>query len=48
MHNVEDLVGEFPGVDVVAVGMVSNKGDVERTDVWDEGQALKEMVLLRC
>lgn len=46
MHDVEDLVGEFAWVDVVAVRVVGDEGDVERADVWDEWQALEEVVLL--
>lgn len=46
MYNVKNLICEFAQVDVVAVCMVGNEGDVQGADVRDEGQALKEVVLL--
>lgn len=48
VHDVEDLVGEFAWVDVVAVRVVGDKGYIERADVWDEWQALEKVVLLSC
>ena len=48
MHDVEDLVGEFAWVDIVAVRVVGDEGDVEGADVGDEGEALEEVVLLSC
>ena len=48
VHDVEDLVGEFARVDVVAVRVVGDEGNVERADVWDERQALEEVVLRLC
>ena len=48
MHDVEDLVGEFARVDVVAVRVVGDEGDVERADVWNEREALEEVVLRLC
>ena len=48
VHDVEDLVGEFARVDVVAVRVVGDEGDVERADVWNEREALEEVVLRLC
>jgi hypothetical protein len=48
VHDVEDLVGEFARVNVVAVRVVGDEGDVERADVGNEWQALEEVVLLSC
>lgn len=48
VHDVEDLVGEFARVDVVAVRVVGDEGYVERADVGNEWQALEEVVLLSC
>lgn len=46
MHNVENLVGELTRIDVAAVGMVGNEGDVQGADVGDVRKTLEEMVLL--
>ena len=48
VHDVEDLVGEFARVDVVAVRVVGDERDVERADVWNEREALEEVVLRLC
>lgn len=48
MYNVQNLVCEFAWVDVVTMRMVSDEGDVERADVWDEREALKEVMLINC
>lgn len=45
MYYVEDLVGEFARIDVVAVRMVGDEGDIEGTDVWNVGQTLEKVVL---
>lgn len=48
MYNVEDLVCQFAWIDVVAVRVVGDKRNVKRADVRNEGESLKEVVLLRC
>lgn len=45
MDNVQDLEGKFARVEVVAVDVVGDVGDVEAANVGDEGQALEEVVL---
>jgi hypothetical protein len=45
VHDVEDLVGELARVDVVAVEVVGDVGDVEGADMRDVWEALEEVVL---
>jgi hypothetical protein len=45
VNDIEDLIGEFAGIYVRAVGVVRNVGYVEGADVWDVGEALEEVVL---
>jgi hypothetical protein len=45
VNDIEDLVSEFAGINVGAVGVVGDEGYVEGTDVWNVGEALEEVVL---
>jgi hypothetical protein len=45
VNDVEDLVCEFAGIDIGAVGVVGNERYVEGADVWNVGEALEEVVL---
>lgn len=45
MHNVEDLVGEFARVDVAAMCVVRNEGDIKRANVRDVRKTLEEVML---
>lgn len=48
VYNVEDLVCEFAWIDVVTMCMVGNERNIKRANVWDEREALEEMVLVIC
>lgn len=48
VYDVEDLVCELAWIDVVTMCMIGNERNVKRADVWDEGEALEEVVLLIC
>lgn len=46
MYNVKDLVRELARVDVVAMCVVGDEGDIQGADVWNQREALEEVMLL--
>lgn len=48
MHDIHDLEREFSGVDVVAVGVVGDVGDVEGANVRYMRETLQEIMLWVC
>jgi uncharacterized Fe-S cluster-containing protein len=45
VHNVEDLVSEFTWVDVTAMCVVGNEGNVKGADMRNVRETLEEVVL---
>jgi hypothetical protein len=45
VYDVENLVSQFAWINITSMRMVGNVWDVERTDVGDVWQTLKEVML---
>lgn len=48
MHNIENLVRQFPRIDVTTMGIIGYKRNVEGADVRYMWKALEEVMLSPC
>jgi len=47
MNDIQDLVGKFSGINVVAMSVIGDKGNVQGANVGYQRKSLQEMVLLK-